>query len=75
MSSICGFLLKNSLKVYSASRIQLFNQNRCALLSTDAIKKDYAGKKKPSPKITLISENDSLQIVTLDEAQKISKRR
>lgn len=48
------------------------------LLSIKEMQTDEAGKKKKTaivPKITLVAQDESIQIVTLEEARKISDRR
>lgn len=76
MNSIARILMRNTLSYWSTTSRQLIKTNQ-ALFSSQFVKDETKRKEtklKDSPKITLI-DNEKIDILTLDAAKKISKRR
>lgn len=78
MNQFASLLLKQAIQNFVIRNNQLGALNRITFFCTDAPNKlplSKNPKHKTSPRITLISGDDKIEITTLDQARKIADRR
>lgn len=64
----------NAINASPSAQPQIFNRNLTQAI-TPKTKTDDQKSKKLKQKITLIAQNEAISITTLEEAQKLAKRR
>lgn len=73
MNKICGLLVRQTIRNNQLSGFNKFVCFSTAPVNTVPLSKNP--KHKTSPKVTLISPEDKIEITTLDQAKKIAERR
>jgi len=77
MNKICSIIIKNALQSHAVRSNYVNNLGKIAFYSSSQHKDEQGERRKtkPIPKISLIFEDNKMEVINLDQAKKIAEHR